>query len=553
MVATPNPKVVLSRPPSPAKPKRPPLLPSDADNNNNAPPPLPRRMKSRDVSSRYLSVTDSNASVTMTSSSSSNSVSTPRRRFPSPLVTSSNLMTPLSKTTMNNSKRAVSTERRRPVTPRTGEKSVAAKMLTATPARSLSVSFQAQSVTVSEVSNSQSTGYTSGLRHCTPERRNVTPVRKLMTTKAVDQQRWPARSIVKTRSVDFTNEGMKLSGSGTVNAVRSLQKSMISETKLKPNEPDNNNNNNDRSVDKLFSDSDKSNRESVASGSTIRGATPGCLMVPARFTQETVNRLRRVQSEPVSPQLSLSRGMPSPTRARGGVGSNNNNNMGNTPSVLRFAAETRRRKVGDNAIVDAHTLRLLHNKHLQWRYANARADAAMLVQRATAEKSLYDTRVTISKIRQSVISKQIEIQKLSQNLKLYTVLKNQMPYLKVCDQVERDHIVSLSEIIVALESSTLRLPLVDGAKVNVQSLNDAIRLAADVMHALTSLIHPLVTKVEHVNTLASELANATSNERSMIDGCTDLLSILTHMEVQDCSLRAHLLQLQRVNDYRQQP
>ncbi|XP_076893790.1 QWRF motif-containing protein 2-like [Bidens hawaiensis] len=539
MVATPNPKVALSRPPSPAKPKRTPLLPSDADNNKNN-VPMPRRMKSREVSSRYLSLTDnSNANASVTMTSSSHSVSARMRPFPSPLVTSSNLMTPLS--TMSNSRRAMSTERRRPVT--TGEKSVAAKMLMATPVRSLSVSFQAQPVTVSKVSNSQSTGYNTGLRHCAPDRRNVTPVRKLMTPKAVDQQRWPARSSVSNRSADFTNEDMKLSGSGTVSAVRSLQKSMISETKLKPNEPDyNNNNKNNKTVDKFFSDSDSSDRESVASGSTIRGATPGRLMVPARFRQDSANRLRRVQSEPVSPQVSLSRSMPSPTRARGGVGFNNNH-MGNTPSVLGFSDKIRRGKVGDSAIDDAHTLRLLHNKHLQWRFANARADAAMLAQRATAEKSLYDMRVAISKIRQSVISKQIEIQKLSQNLKLYNVLKNQMPYLEECDQLERDHIVSLSEIIVALESSTLRLPLVDGTKVNVQSLKDAIRLADDVMHPMASVIRPLVTKVEHVNTLASELANTTRNERSMIDGCADLLSRLTHMEVQECSLRTHLLQL----------
>ncbi|KAJ0869157.1 putative QWRF family protein [Helianthus annuus] len=81
--------------------------------------------------------------------------------------------------------------------------------------------------------------------------------------------------------------------------------------------------------------------------------------------------------------LAPSRGLSSPTRARSGMGSSSN--VGNTPSVLSFAAETRRRKVGDNAIVDAHALRLLHNKYLQWRFANARADAAMLVQRATAK------------------------------------------------------------------------------------------------------------------------------------------------------------------------
>ncbi|KAM0063040.1 hypothetical protein Hdeb2414_s0003g00086481 [Helianthus debilis subsp. tardiflorus] len=99
-----------SRPPSPSKPKRSPLSPSDADNNGYS---LPRGPKYREVSSRYLSSTtmtsSSSSSLSVsstTTTSSSNSICTPMRRFPSPLVSS----------TMN-SKRAHSVERRRNATP----------------------------------------------------------------------------------------------------------------------------------------------------------------------------------------------------------------------------------------------------------------------------------------------------------------------------------------------------------------------------------------------------------------------------------------------------
>ncbi|MFS7972888.1 putative QWRF family protein [Helianthus anomalus] len=634
-----NPKVP-SRAPSPAKPKRSPLVPSETDNNVS----LPRRPKSRDVTSRYLSSTASSASnaTTMTSTSSSgsfssttttsssNSMCTPRRRFPSPLVSSTNLMTPKASSTMSN-KRAQSTERRRPATPQ----SVTAKMLTAMPARSLSVSFQGPSFAIpaSKSSKPPPVVNTNGSRNCTPERRPVTPVRKLANPNSIDQKRWPAarsrQGGFMTRSVDLTNENVKLSGSGTATAVRALQKSMISESKLKGNKPEVLEVS--KSIDKFFSEFDNVDRvnsdaESVSSGSTpgnVRGGPRG-ITVPARFRQETVNRLRRVELEPVSPPLSRnnrplsanrylkdgpartprglspspirgavrpaspcksvlgsapspSRGMSSPTRPRSAAGSNSN--LGNTHSILSFAADTRRRKVGDNAITDAHELRLLHNKYLQWRFGNARADAAMMVQRATAQKSLYNSWVTTSKMRQSVISKQMEIQQLRQNLMLHTLLQTQarfllvstIPYLKVWDQVERDHIISLSGAIASLESSTFRVPLGDGAKVfcvlyiykfiittqcyikkpllplqvDVQSLKDAFRSAADVMQTMASLIRSLVTKVEHVTTLASELATTTTNERSTIDQCKDLLSILANMEVQDCSLRTHLLQLQQ--------
>nr|GFB22090.1 hypothetical protein [Tanacetum cinerariifolium] len=425
-----------------------PLLPSEQNG-----PPLPRRPKSRDVTSRYLSNSTSSVSSTLTSSSNTtsssssfNSVCTPRRRFPSP----SQVVTPVRKG-------ALSAERRRPGTPVV---SAAAKMLmTATPsARSLSVSFQGESFKMPVKAKPAPNGSRCG----TPDKRAVTPVRKvgnvIATPKTIDQQRWPARARqggFMTRSVDFSNENVKLSGS-----IRDLQKSR-KVTSTRPDVLEVR-----RSVEKVVSDCDNnsdrtvSDAESVSSGS-IRGITPRAILVPPRFRQEPVNRLRKVQPEPVSPPLSRnsklllgnrylrdgptlsprgnspspvrgavrpaspargavrpaspvrgavrpaspvkgavrpaspnksvpyssalspSRGMASPTRVRSGVGVTSN--LGNAPSILNFAAETRRRKVGDNAVADAHLLRMLHNKYLQWRFANARADAAMLVQRSAAE------------------------------------------------------------------------------------------------------------------------------------------------------------------------
>jgi hypothetical protein len=55
------------------------------------------------------------------------------------------------------------------------------------------------------------------------------------------------------------------------------------------------------------------------------------------------------------------------------------------PSVLSFGADVRRGKIGENRIVDAHVVRLLHNRLLQWRFVNARANAALAAQRSNAE------------------------------------------------------------------------------------------------------------------------------------------------------------------------
>ncbi|KAL3505066.1 hypothetical protein ACH5RR_034907 [Cinchona calisaya] len=257
----------------------------------------------------------------------------------------------------------------------------------------------------------------------------------------------------------------------------------------------------------------------------------------------------RAGTRPASPSKCLnssintpSRGLPSPTRMRNGVASVMSNDLCSTASMLSFAADMRRGKVGENRIADAHELRLLYNRELQWRFVNARAKTAQLVRMETAQRSLYNAWVASSKLRNSVRSKRMELQLLSQNLRLFSILDRQVPYLENWDIIERDHCTALSGAIEALEASTVRLPVVGGARADIQDLKSAICSAVDVMQAMASSICASFPKVEQVNTWISELVSLTSNERALINQCKDLLSKLMEMEVKDFSLRAHTLQ-----------
>jgi hypothetical protein len=437
-------------------PTRPPLLPSEPD-NGIAPH---RRPKAREVTSRYMSSSSSSSSSTSTSTSSSASNS---RRCPSPLVSRTATMTPMpSVSTL--AKRSQSVERRRMATPRpnsldlraNGEVSAAQKLLF-TSARSLSVSFQGESFSL-QVSKTKSAPAPSG-RKGTPERRKATtPVRAADHTEnsrpVTDQQRWPGRlrqPNCMSRSLDFTDERKKVDGSaGSV--VRALQNSTVDVSARLCSESE-------KAVE-LAVEGDSgivaSDTESVSSDSTSgaqdcgggdggaqgQRCGPRGIVVPARFWQETNNRLRR-QLEPCSvstaktvgtktmapppPKLiapkklsidspvssprgvansrgqlspvrgaarpaspsklgpsSPLRGM-SPSRMRNSVAGTPNSSWSNTPSILSFAVDVRRGRIGDNRMVDAHLLRILHNRFLQWRFVNARAGAALSAQRSNAE------------------------------------------------------------------------------------------------------------------------------------------------------------------------
>ncbi|KAL4569658.1 hypothetical protein LXL04_025300 [Taraxacum kok-saghyz] len=191
---------------------------------------------------------------------------------------------------------------------------------------------------------------------------------------------------------------MKSSGSGTAGADRALRNFMTTKSKLKHDIeiPDI-----DETVNQLEYESDNSGHafsdtESISSGSNVGGGGRRSVVVPARFWRETLNLLRRVQPESVSPPLfksnkpisghkilddgpKLSPGRspfvpvggairlpaspskrkpnpkpnrnPNPSSTPNGVRANSN--LINKPSILNFSANARRGKVGENKLVDA--------------------------------------------------------------------------------------------------------------------------------------------------------------------------------------------------------
>ncbi|KAL3840478.1 hypothetical protein ACJIZ3_025069 [Penstemon smallii] len=575
---TPNPKQQEHR-----TSRRQPLLSSDS---NNAPPS--RRPKAREVTSRYLSLSTSSSSSSNSNNTTSSSVTSASSissiRCHSPLLRNRAAINTTT-TTPKSQQRAVSAERRRTAAANVKTPSNAERML-ATSLRSLSVSFQGESYSFP----------VSKVRKDTPERRRtgVTPVRDRENSRPSDNQkhRWPGRlreenSNFLTRSLDYGAERVKLSGSGA--ALKDLSKSMADGTsgnticvKLKHET----NNSEIRELDPLNSDT-----VSVQ----LRGIPRG-IVVPPRYKVNKVldpaspvskNALSRIgpskliakkfqNDSPVSSPRevitsrglsplrggvraaspckaftpsngAMLRGMASPIRNRCGVANSSESNMCSTPSILSFANDVRRGKLGENRIADAHDLRILYNRQLQWRFANARVENALSVQKHTSETSLYNAWVTTSRLRNSVKSKRVKLQLLRHNMKLYSILKDLETPLENWGLLDRDHCNSVSGAIEALEANTLRLPIVGGARVDVQKVKEAISSAVDTMQTMASSICSLLTKVEQMNLVVSELSNLSSKERALLNECRDLLSTtLIPLQVTHCSLTTHLLQVHRL-------
>ncbi|KAL8154023.1 hypothetical protein V2J09_011783 [Rumex salicifolius] len=346
------------------------------------------------------------------------------------------------------------------------------------------------------------------------------------------------------------------------------------------------------------SESAASDTESVCSGSNSSSKDNGIvphnragsrgIFVPARVWQETNNRLKssslcrsnslKATSSPYPREKLISRGlsplrggglrsaspsrlvtstlpleknfssrvMASPSRVRNAIAGTSGNTTCSEPSVLCFAADVRRGKSGDSKIRDAHLLRLMYNRHLQWRFANSRAEAALSLQKHIAETNLYNAWKATSDLRLSVSNRRMELSRMSLKLKLLSILKEQIIYLEEWAVIEKDHSNSLKGATESLRASTLRLPIVCGAMADTQNLKDTMCTAYDVLQAMTSSICSLMSKMEQMNSLLDGVVSTATSERVMLDECKGVLSALAAIQVKDCSLRAQNLQQKQV-------
>ncbi|KAI3996667.1 hypothetical protein MKX01_009499 [Papaver californicum] len=382
-------------------------------------------------------------------------------------------------------------------------------------------------------------------------------------------QRWPSRTGGKVsgsalnRSIDFTDKPSRTSSSP-------LPARGLSPSRKSPARGGLQKAQSDAASQLLFDDLEKEGvcRPGSSNGASLRSSSPfnigsSIVSIPLSSCERSSTlRSSRSQSLPIpglsrpaspstAPLLSSSpaRGMISPSRGRPNTPFPSVSSVAcrssTSTSVLSFIADVKKGKKGSNHIEDAHQLRLLYNRFMQWKFINARADAALSIQQIAAERTLYNVWIMTSGLWDSVTMKRINLREMTEELKLNSVLNNQMVYLDDWALLEREHSSSLAGAIEALEACTLRLPVTGGARVDSNTLKDAVCSALDVMQAMGSSVCSLQSRVEGMNSLVSALAGVTVQERAMFDECVDLLASTVAMEVEENSLRTHLMQLKQ--------
>ncbi|PWA69566.1 hypothetical protein CTI12_AA296390 [Artemisia annua] len=215
----------------------------------------------------------------------------------------------------------------------------------------------------------------------------------------------------------------------------------------------------------------------------------------------------------------------------------------NPISVLSFTADIKKGKNVANRIEDAHHLRLLYNRQVQWRFVNASSEAVLNYQKVTAEKSLINAQGTMLQLQDSVASKRMQICQLKLQLKLYMALNQQIDYLNQWSTIEREHSFAVHGAIQDLQASTLRLPVTGYATADIQSVKSAVYSAMQVMHTMGSSLQSTLSRLEESNWLVSELVTVAAQEKTLLDECEALMTSASSLQVKEHSLRTHLVQL----------
>ncbi|KAG9148724.1 hypothetical protein Leryth_013403 [Lithospermum erythrorhizon] len=452
--------------------------------------------------------------------------------------------------------------------------------------RSLSVSFQSdtfslpvgkrekpppQALTVRTSKSSANVTHKQGEK--TPGSRKPTPEKKRSPIKGkslvdqsensrpdglnarfVDQHTWSTRaggklsSSLLTRSVDFSDKTSRASSTSLRTGIPSFRKLSLDGAR-KPLQKS--------SSDLLML---------MSSGDSLRGGSGGRSLDDNSIVRNSAQRSQSLPcsvSRPQSPSkasmlssslctgvspsrtkfisAASSRGS-SPSRVRP---SSPSRQPSSTASVLSFIVDIKKGNKAANHIEDAHQLRLLYNRHLQWMYANARAHAVSQFRTIKAEKILCNVWRTLSGMWDSLIAKRIELRQLRLKLKLYSVSSEQLTYLDQWALIESDHMSSLCLATQDLRDCTLRLPIACGAKGDVESVKSAVCSAVDNMQAMASSICSLLSPMEGVDYLISELADLAAKQRAVFGECEALLSSTAALQVEEYSLKTNLIQLRQ--------
>lgn len=219
-------------------------------------------------------------------------------------------------------------------------------------------------------------------------------------------------------------------------------------------------------------------------------------------------------------------------RAKGG---------GGVSGVLKYFKQ---KKVATVQEEEFHRFRVMHNRLLQWRFVNPRAEAAMVGVKRVAEAKIFSVWIRILKMRKSILEKRIQMQKLKLEIKLHQIINPQIILLNQwANKLEKRNQESVSRVARKLLGKSVRLPLVQGAKADVVSMYQALSTAMGVMNGIEATITKFISKqIETILFLVTELRSTFEQEDEYMEELDMAIALVATLLAKEESVHVHLIQ-----------
>ncbi|XP_050387493.1 QWRF motif-containing protein 7 [Argentina anserina] len=190
-----------------------------------------------------------------------------------------------------------------------------------------------------------------------------------------------------------------------------------------------------------------------------------------------------------------------------------------------------------------HQFRILHNRLLQWRFANARAQSAMVASQKVAQGRMFSVWLRISRLRTYVFDKQLQVEKLKHQMKVYQIVYPQISLLNEWGKLEKKNIESVSRMVRKLSGISNTIPLANDAKGDVASIHEAMITAMDVMAGIQATVTELLPQLEKLLYMVTELLIMQKQQTELEKYITSVVSLMK----EETSVRVHLIQVANEN------
>ncbi|GAY62553.1 hypothetical protein CUMW_218720 [Citrus unshiu] len=211
--------------------------------------------------------------------------------------------------------------------------------------------------------------------------------------------------------------------------------------------------------------------------------------------------------------------------------------------VTGFLNYFRQKKVPPAQEEEYHRFRVLHNRLLQYRFANARAEAAAASLKTAAEGKIFGVWLRVLKMRNLILEKKIEVHKLQHEIKLCQIVNPQIRLLNDWAKLEGKNIEAVGRVTRKLSALCVKIPCDDDVQADVKSIYEAMSTASQVMNGIEATITKfLLPQGERILYMLTELVSTVALEEECLEELDTIVASISPLTEREKYLRTHLIQ-----------